>query len=211
MIKLAPSLLAADMLDLKNELEKVVSCGADMLHYDVMDAHLVPNLSFGPGLCKQIHAAFPALPLHVHLMMDNPGMILDAFAAAGASDIILHVEAAGDMRAMLRAIRERGIRCGLSLKPGTDVSALYEYLDEIDSVLIMTVEPGFGGQKMMPEQLKKAAALRVRGFAGEISVDGGITPENARMAIKAGIDTLVMGTAFFKGKDPGNIKRDLNR
>ena len=207
MIELAPSLLAADLLRLETEIERMLQNGVKTLHFDVMDAHFVPNLSFGPALCQAIHTRFPECRLDVHLMMDNPLDYLSVFARAGAWAITLHREPLADPRAAMREIRALGARAGLSVKPGTAVETLLPCMDEMDLALIMTVEPGFGGQKFKAEQAEKIRALRRAGFTGDISVDGGVSMENARMLVGAGASMLVMGTAYFKASDPAAVAR----
>lgn len=207
MIELAPSLLAADLLRLETEIERMLQNGVKTLHFDVMDAHFVPNLSFGPALCQAIHARFPECRLDVHLMMDNPLDYLSVFARAGACAITLHREPLADPRAAMREIRALGVRAGLSVKPGTAVETLLPCMDEMDLALIMTVEPGFGGQKFKAEQAEKIRALRRAGFTGDISVDGGVSMENARMLVGAGASMLVMGTAYFRASDPAAVAR----
>ena len=201
MPELAPSLLAADLMRLGEEIQSVLDCGVKLLHFDVMDAHFVPNLSFGPALCRRIHEAFPQCLLDVHLMMDNPEKYIAAFADAGVYAITVHAEIPGDVGNVLRAIRAKGVKCGLSVKPGTDVETFLPYLNEMDVALIMTVEPGFGGQKFMPEQAEKIRWLRQNGFTGEINVDGGVSPANVKMLTENGATWLVMGTGFFKAAD----------
>lgn len=207
MIELAPSLLAADLLRLETEIERMLQNGVKTLHFDVMDAHFVPNLSFGPALCQAIHTRFPECRLDVHLMMDNPLDYLSVFVRAGAWAITLHREPLADPRAAMREIRALGARAGLSVKPGTAVETLLPCMDEMDLALIMTVEPGFGGQKFKVEQAEKIRALRHAGFTGDISVDGGVSMENARMLVGAGASMLVMGTAYFKAADPAAVVR----
>lgn len=207
MIELAPSLLAADLLRLETEIERMLQNGVKTLHFDVMDAHFVPNLSFGPALCQAIHTRFPECRLDVHLMMDNPLDYLSVFARAGAWAITLHREPLADPRAAMREIRALGARAGLSVKPGTAVETLLPCMEEMDLALIMTVEPGFGGQKFKAEQAEKIRALRRAGFTGDISVDGGVSMENARMLVGAGASMLVMGTAYFKASDPAAVAR----
>ena len=209
MIELAPSLLAADWLHLGRDVEAMLKNQVDLLHFDVMDAHFVPNLSFGPSLCKAIHSRFPQCRLDVHLMMDNPEKYLSAFAQAGASTITLHQEVLADPRSAMAAIRRENVRCGLSVKPGTQAETLLPYLDILDSILIMTVEPGFGGQKFMPEQVEKIRFLRRAGFAGDIAVDGGVNLENAPLLARAGANVLVMGTAYFGAQDPNLVARTI--
>lgn len=207
MIELAPSLLAADLLRLETEIERMLQNGVKTLHFDVMDAHFVPNLSFGPALCQAIHTRFPECRLDVHLMMDNPLDYLSVFARAGAWAITLHREPLADPRAAMREIRALGARAGLSVKPGTAVETLLPCMEEMDLALIMTVEPGFGGQKFKAEQAEKIRALRRAGFTGDISVDGGVSMENARMLVGAGASMLVMGTAYFRAADPAAVAR----
>lgn len=209
MIELAPSLLAADALHLGDEIARMLNYGVKTLHFDVMDAHFVPNLSFGPDLCKTIHGAFPECVLDVHLMMDNPERYLSVFAKAGAHTITLHQEVLSDIPAAMAAIRALGIRCGLSVKPGTKAETLLPYLPLLDQILIMTVEPGFGGQKFMADQVEKIRLLRIAGFTGDIAVDGGVNPDNAALLAQAGANLLVMGTAFFKADNPGDVARKV--
>ena len=209
MIELAPSLLAADALRLGDEIARMLDTGVQTLHFDVMDAHFVPNLSFGPDLCKAIHKAFPGCVLDVHLMMDNPEKYLDVFAKAGAHAITLHQEVLADIPAAIQAIRGLGVRCGLSVKPGTPAETLLPYLPLLDQILIMTVEPGFGGQKFMADQVEKIRMLRAAGFEGVIAVDGGVNPDNAPLLAQAGANLLVMGTAFFKAADPAAVAQQI--
>ena len=209
MIKLTPSLLAADLLNLGREVEQMTKNGIDRLHFDVMDAHFVPNLSFGPAFCKAIHKQFPELKLDAHLMMDNPEQYLDTFLDAGASSIIVHREVLHDPDIMVRKIHEKGALAGLSIKPATPVKALLHWLDETDVVLIMTVEPGFGGQKLMRSQIEKISLLRREGYQGVIAVDGGVTLENAPLLKDAGANWLIMGTSYFRAEDPALVARKI--
>ena len=202
MIRIAPSVLAADILNLGRDVQRLLDAGADLLHLDIMDAHFVPNMSFGPSLVEGLRRGFPHSVLDVHLMMTNPERYIEAFQKAGANAITVHVEIGEAAETSLHAIRGLGIRAGLSLKPATSAEALRPLLKLCDQVLIMSVEPGFGGQKMMPETLKKGRQLRDMGFQGMIAVDGGITADNAHLAIAQGIDCLVMGTGLFKAADP---------
>jgi ribulose-phosphate 3-epimerase len=209
MIKLTPSLLAADLLNLGREIDQMTKNGIDQLHFDVMDAHFVPNLSFGPSFCRAIHRRFPALKLDVHLMMDNPEQYLDEFLDAGAASITVHREVLHDPDAMMRKIRDKGVLAGLSIKPATPVKALLHWLDETDIVLIMTVEPGFGGQKLMPSQIEKISLLRREGYQGVIAVDGGVTLENAPLLKDAGANWLIMGTSYFHAENPALVARKI--
>lgn len=205
MIKLAPSLLAADWMHLGRDIENMLKNGVRLLHFDVMDAHFVPNLSFGPDLCHAVHQHYPECQMDVHLMMDNPQAYWQVFAEAGAGTITVHREVLEDPRAAMEALRALGVQRGMAVKPGTPAEALLPYLDCLDHILIMTVEPGFGGQTFMPEQMEKIRLLRGRGFAGEIAVDGGINLDTARIAVQAGADVLVMGTSYFHSDDPGHV------
>lgn len=202
MIEIAPSVLAADALRIGEDVRRLMDAGADLLHVDIMDAHFVPNLSFGPDLSRALRRGFPAARQDVHLMMDNAERYIEAFASAGADDITIHCELGDKVLPALDRIHALGLRAGLSLKPGTPARALAPYLDSVDLVLIMTVEPGFGGQKMMPEALDKARRLREMGFQGLISADGGLNAQNASLAVEAGVRRLVMGTALFGAPDP---------
>ena len=209
MAELTPSLLAANPLKIGNDLENMVKNGVKRLHFDVMDAHFVPNLSFSPALCGAIKRAFPDLTVDAHLMMDNPLSYLRAFTDAKADLIVLHQEVLEDIPGAMASIRALGVRCGLSVKPGTPVETLLPFLDLVDHILIMTVEPGFGGQKFMPDQLKKISALRAAGFTGEIAVDGGVNLENAVDVCRAGGNVLVMGTSYFHADDPAQVARAI--
>ena len=209
MIEIAPSMLAADLMHLAQDLQDLNKYGIKTLHFDVMDAHFVPNLSFGPDFCKEVHKAFPNFFLDVHLMMDNPEEYLQKFIDSGASSITVHVEVLEDAMDVLGKIKAAGIECGLSLKPGTAVDALEKYLPCVDRVLVMTVEPGFGGQKLMKDQLSKITWLRQNGFRGHVAVDGGVNVENYADVAACGADVLVMGTAFFKAKDRAEVVRKV--
>ena len=205
MIKLAPSLLAADPLHLGDALKMTIDAGCEELHFDVMDAHFVPNLTFGPHILaamkKQADFCYD-----VHLMLTDPMTMIDSYAKAGASVITVHAEANG-FEESLRHIRELGLVAGASINPATPAEVLRPYLHLIDRVLLMTVVPGYGGQAFMPEALPKVRQLREMGFTGEIEADGGVSPANMRQTVDAGVDILVMGTAFFKAQDPYEVSR----
>ena len=207
MIKILPSILAADSLRMGEEIARVMEAGADGLHVDIMDAHFVPNLSFSPALVKAIRKGFPAVYQDVHLMMDNPAAYISAFAEAGADAITIHAEIPENIEEILRDIRARGCKAGLSVKPKTDVRAVEKYLPLCDQVLVMTVEPGFGGQKFMADMMPKLRWLRGNGFAGGVQVDGGVNVETARACVSAGADELVMGTALVRAEDPVAVIR----
>lgn len=209
MIKLSPSILAADPLRLGQAARMAQDAGCDELHFDVMDGHFVPNLTFGPHILKAMKQELPQIVYDVHLMLDNPAEFVDPFIDAGADILTMHAEADGFDRALDR-IRERGVRTGASVRPATPVECLRDALSRLDRVLLMTVEPGFGGQKLIPEVLDKAAQLRALGFAGEIEADGGITESNAALLKEAGIGVLVMGTGFFRAKDPAEVVRRVH-
>lgn len=209
MIKLSPSILAADPLRLGQAARMAQDAGCDELHFDVMDGHFVPNLTFGPHILKAMKQELPQIVYDVHLMLDNPAEFVDPFIDAGADILTVHAEADGFVRALDR-IRERGVRPGASVRPATPVECLRDALSRLDRVLLMTVEPGFGGQKLIPEVLDKAAQLRALGFAGEIEADGGITESNAALLKEAGIGVLVMGTGFFHAKDPAEVVRRVH-
>ena len=207
MIKILPSILAADSLRMGEEIARVMEAGADGLHVDIMDAHFVPNLSFSPALVKAIRKGFPAVYQDVHLMMDNPAAYISAFAEAGADAITIHAEIPENIEEILRDIRARGCKAGLSVKPKTDVRAVEKYLPLCDQVLVMTVEPGFGGQKFMADMMPKLRWLRENGFAGGVQVDGGVNVETARACVSAGADELVMGTALVRAENPVAVIR----
>lgn len=201
-MKVAPSILAADMLNLERDVQRMIDVGADWLHVDIMDAHFVPNLSYSPALVAALHKRFPDMPLDVHLMMDNPEKYLDVFCDAGASVLVIHAEIPGDVAAMLQKIRARGVLAGLSVKPGTPAEDIRHLLPLVDLVLVMTVEPGFGGQKFNADMYPKMDALRKMGFTGLLEADGGVSMDNAVELRAHGMDVVVMGTAMFRSADP---------
>lgn len=198
-IMIAPSLLSADFSRLAEEVRGVETAGCDALHIDVMDGHFVPNITIGPLVVAAVHRV-TELPLDVHLMIDTPSRYIAEFRKAGADWITVHVEAEKDIRGLLRMIRESGAKAGLSLRPKTPVETILPYLPELDLVLVMSVEPGFGGQSFMPEMMDKVRVLRPK-FQGLISVDGGIGAGNASQALEAGADILVAGSAVFGKSD----------
>ena len=201
MIKIAPSILAADMLNMQRDVTRMVEAGCDMIHVDIMDAHFVPNLSYGPDMVKALKRVF-ATPLDVHLMMDNPEKYIDLFMENGADILTIHAEIPGNVREALERIRAKGVKTGLSVKPATEISEIAELLPLCDMVLVMTVEPGFGGQKFRPEMMEKIRQLRKMGYEGMIEADGGISRETLPVLHEAGLSVAVLGTGLYKSADP---------
>ena len=204
-IRIAPSILSADFAQLGEEVRAVTEAGADYVHVDVMDAHFVPNLTIGPVVVKAIRP-YTTLPLDVHLMISPVDPFIDDFAMAGADIMTVHPEAGPHLHRTLQAIRHAGKRAGVALNPATPPEVIDFVLDQLDLILVMTVNPGFGGQSFLSSQVDKIRALRKRidytGRAIDLEVDGGINPETARAAIAAGADVLVAGTATFAGGPP---------
>lgn len=200
----APSILSADFSKLAAELA-IVDPARDWVHCDVMDNHFVPNLTFGPIVVAAVRRLTTAF-VDVHLMMERPWAMVDAFRRAGADQLTVHVEACPETREVLRQVRASGAKAGLSLKPGTPYGAVAPYLKDLDTLLVMTVEPGFGGQAFMPDMLEKVRAARVdrerKGLEFRIEVDGGIDPDTAKLARAEGADAFVAGSSVYRASDP---------
>ena len=207
-VRINPSILAADFANLERELGRISS--ADLVHVDIMDNHFVPNLTFGPAMTERLQE-LSTIPLDVHLMIDDPDRWAPAYAEAGAYSVTFHAEAATDAVALARRLRAIGSRAGIALKPGTPVEPYLDLLDEFDQVLVMTVEPGFGGQSFMASTMPKltllAEAVRKRGLDVWLQVDGGITEDTIEQAAAAGANTFVAGSSVFNGDPAGQIAR----
>ena len=205
-LRINPSILAADFVNMQSELERIST--ADLVHVDVMDNHFVPNLTFGPQMVGRIQDVSP-IPLDVHLMIDDPDRWAPGYAELGAFSVTFHAEAAADPVALARRLRAIGARAGIALKPGTPVDGYLDLLGEFDQVLVMTVEPGFGGQSFMVETMPKLRSLReaveARGFDVWLQVDGGITEETIVTAAENGADTFVAGSSVFRGEPAERI------
>lgn len=212
MAKIAPSILSADLAELGNAVRRVEAAGADLIHVDVMDGQFVPNITFGPGTVRALRAV-TRLPLDVHLMIADPDRYLADFAAAGADIITVHAETCLHLHRTLQRIRELGAKAGVAYNPATPLGSLPLVVDQVDLVLVMSVNPGFGGQEFIPGALAKTrAAAKIVGGAGravEIEVDGGVNSENASQVIAAGATVLVAGTAVYGAPDPAAAIRAL--
>ena len=211
-MQVSPSVLTCDYGHMADEFAFVERTGADMVHLDVMDGVFVPNLSFGPPVIARLRP-LTRLPFDVHLMMEYPDRLLEAFAKAGADLINFHVESAAPVRETVDRIHALGCKAALTVKPKTPIEAVYPYLDALDMVLIMTVEPGFGGQSFMEEQLAKVQALKAecarRGLQVPVEVDGGVNAKTAPLCAAAGVDSAGVGSALFNAEDPAALVRQM--
>jgi len=212
MAKIAPSILSANFLKLGEEIRAAEEAGADILHIDIMDGHFVPNITIGPFIVEAIHA-ITSLPLDVHLMIEEPDKYLEDFIKAGADYLTVHYEASVHLHRTVHFIKENGIKAGVSLNPATPVWSLEHILPDIDMALIMSVNPGFGGQGFIQMSTDKIKTLKrlisEKGLHTLIEVDGGVKLDNALDIVSAGADILVMGSAFFHSKDYGTIVRQF--
>ena len=212
-IQISPSILSADFSQLGNEIKKLEEGGADLIHVDVMDGHFVPNLTIGPPVIKNLRK-YTKLPFDVHLMISPVHEYIENYANAGADIITIHPEATENLKESISLIKKFGKKVGVSLNPKTEIKTLIDEIDNIDLVLVMSVNPGFGGQKFMPEVLDKIKELKKIKNEGkyhfDIEVDGGINFSNSKIVLKAGANILVSGTTVFKEND-GNIKANIEK
>ena len=208
MVKIAPSILSADFLKLEEEIRETENAGADMLHIDIMDGHFVPNITIGPFIVESIRN-ITSLPLDVHLMIENPDTYIRDFIKAGADFLTVHYEATVHLHRTVQQIKEHGVKAGVSLNPATPLWSIEHILPDIDMALLMSVNPGFGGQKFISQAIDKINMLkqiiREKGLTTLIEVDGGVKLDNALDIAHAGADILVMGSAFYHSKDYGSF------
>lgn len=208
-VKLAPSILSADIINIRKQIQQIEKAGADLIHLDIMDGHFVPNITFGPMFVKAIRP-LTNLPLDTHLMIENPDDYLEAFKKAGSDHITVHIEVCPHLHRTVQKIKKLGMTCGVSLNPSTPAFMIKEILSEIDLVLVMTVNPGFGGQKfirtMLPKIKEIASMIKEKNRHIYLQVDGGVDETNARELVQAGVNILVAGNYLFSG---GNINKAI--
>jgi ribulose-phosphate 3-epimerase len=213
-LRIAPSLLSCDFARIAEDLADVERAGADWHHVDVMDGHFVPNITIGPPVVKSIHAA-ASIPLDVHLMITDPARYAPDFVKAGAEVLTFHIEVAQDIaaaREIVRVFRGEGVpQVGVALNPGTEIERVGDLLDEVDLVLVMSVQPGFGGQSFQPQVLPKVSWLRERGYQGEVEMDGGLNLETLPLCVEAGANALVAGSAIYGAEDRAERISSLRR
>ncbi len=212
---IAPSILSANFARLGDEVNDVLTAGADWIHFDVMDNHYVPNLTIGPMVCAALRKEGIKAPIDVHLMVEPVDSLVEPFAKAGASSISFHPEASKHVHRTIMLIKEQGCKVGLVLNPGTALSVLDPVLSLLDLVLVMSVDPGFGGQSFIPESINKIKQVRTlidnSGYEIRLEVDGGITPANVGAIAKAGADTFVAGSAIFSAQDYTDVIAEFRR
>jgi len=211
---IAPSILSADFSRLGEEVKAVAAAGADIIHFDVMDGHFVPNITVGPLVLEAVRKITP-MPIDAHLMIDNPDLYVADFVKAGANYVSVHVEASRHLHRSVQLIRSLGAKAGIALNPHTPVASMGYILDEVDFILVMTVNPGFGGQKFIPAAFKKVAELdqmrREHGLSFQIEIDGGIKIDNIAEVSQAGVDIFVAGSAIFQSKNYGETIAQMKR
>ena len=210
-IKIAPSILASNFSKLNDEVISIENAGADFIHLDIMDGHFVPNLTFGPPIIKSLRN-LTKLPFDVHLMVSNPDTLLDDYVNAGANIITVHVEACNHLARTLHYIKSKGCKAGVAINPHTDIQFIENVIEDLDLILIMTVNPGFGGQKFIKSMFKKIFLVKEIISSRDIflEVDGGITKKNSREVIDAGANVLVAGTSVFKTNQKTNYKMNID-